>query len=64
METIRNRLIYQGASVKRKDGIILIRLNQSFPYQSEVLDILKVLRLQVKVQQVQKVLLPKSIELH
>ena len=54
METIRNRLIHHGASVKVVDGVIRIRMNKSFPYQSEILEILKELRQQVQFQKVKK----------
>ena len=53
METLRDRLIHHGASLEMINGIWRIRLNKSFPYQSEVLGILKRLRQQVKVQQIQ-----------
>ena len=60
METIRNRLIHHGASVNIRDDIVSLRLNQSFPYQSEVTDILKVLRQQVFLQRVKNVSASKS----
>lgn len=50
METVRNRLIHHGASVKMVDGVITIRLNASFPYQREVIEILQTLRQQVKIE--------------
>lgn len=50
METVRNRLIHHGASVEMTYRIITIRLNESFPYQEEVQQILKTLRQQVKIE--------------
>ena len=51
MSTVRNRIIHHGASIEIVDGIINIRLNRSFPYQSEVRQALETLRQQVKIQQ-------------
>jgi len=51
METIRNKLIHHGASIELVDGICKIRLNKSFPYQSEVFKIIEMVRQQVKIQQ-------------
>ncbi len=59
METIRNKLIRHGASIELVDGICKIRLNKSFPYQSEVLEIIERLRQQVKIQQAYN-LVPKE----
>ena len=50
METIRNRLIRHGASVNISDGVIGIRLNESFPYQHQALSILNQLRQLVRIQ--------------
>ena len=50
METIRNRLIRHGASVNISDGLVRIRLNESFPYQCEVMSVLNQLRQLVKIQ--------------
>jgi hypothetical protein len=50
METIRNRLIHQGSSIQVKDNVVKIQLNQTFPYQNEVIDILKALRQLVKIE--------------
>lgn len=52
METIRNRLIHHGASVEVLPGVVRIRLNKSFPYQKEVLDILNELRQKVQIEEV------------
>ena len=51
METIRNRLIHQGSSIQVKDNFVRIQLNQTFPYQNEVIDILKALRQLVKIEE-------------
>ena len=51
METIRDRLIHHGASIEVVNGIVRIRLNKSFPYQKEVLDILNQLRQQVQIEE-------------
>lgn len=51
MSTVRNRIIHHGASIEITDGLIKIRLNRSFPYQSEVRETLETLRQQVKTQQ-------------
>ena len=50
METIRNRLIHHGASVNISDGVVRIRLNESFPYQHQALSILNQLRQLVRIQ--------------
>jgi hypothetical protein len=50
MSTIRNRIIHHGSSIEIIDGVIKIRLNSSFPYQSEVRETLEALRQQVKIQ--------------
>ena len=60
METIRNRMIHHGASVEIVDGVVRIRLNESFSYQSEVFEILKALRLAVKVSESHKVVNPQT----
>lgn len=44
-------MIHHGSSIEVIDGVIKIRLNRSFPYQSEVREILENLRQQVKIQQ-------------
>ena len=54
METVRNHLIHHGASIEVQTGIVRIRLNQSFPYQREVLDILNELRQQRKIEEAKK----------
>ncbi len=51
MSTVRNRIIHHGASIEIIDGVINIRLNKSFPYQSEIRETLETLRQQVKIQQ-------------
>ena len=51
MSTVRNRMIHHGSSIEIIDGVIKIRLNRSFPYQSEVRETLETLRQQVKIQQ-------------
>jgi hypothetical protein len=51
MSTVRNRIIHHGSSIEIIDGVIKIRLNRSFPYQSEVKETLETLRHQVKIQQ-------------
>ncbi len=51
MSTVRNRIIHHGASIETTDGVIKIRLNRSFLYQSEVRETLETLRQQVKTQQ-------------
>ena len=51
MSTVRNRIIHHGAFIEITDGVIKIRLNSSFPYQSEVRETLETLRQQVKIQQ-------------
>ncbi len=51
MSTVRNRIIHHGASIEIIDEVIKIRLNRSFPYQSEVRQALEALRQQVKVEQ-------------
>jgi hypothetical protein len=60
METIRNKLIHHGASIELVNGICKIRLNKSFPYQSEALEIIEMLRQQIKIQQAYKAWLPKN----
>lgn len=50
METIRNRLIHHGASVTMVNGILTLRLNASFAYQKEVVEILTKLRQQVNIE--------------
>lgn len=62
METIRNRLIRHGSSIQVRDGIVRIRLNKSFPYPSEVLDILRILRQQVQIERAKKVCYRKRTE--
>ncbi len=52
MSTVRNRIIHHGSSMEIIDGVIKIRLNRSFPYQSEIRQALETLRQQVKIQQV------------
>ena len=52
METIRDRLIHHGASIEVVNGIVRMRLNKSFPYQREVIDILNELRQQRKIEEV------------
>ena len=59
METIRNRLIHHGASIEVVNGVVSIRLNESFPYQKEVLDILNELRQQVQIEEAKKGCSPK-----
>ncbi len=51
MSTVRNRIIHHGSSIEIIDGVIKIRLNKSFSYQSEVREALETLRQQVKIQQ-------------
>jgi hypothetical protein len=51
MSTVRNRIIHHGASIEIIDGVVNIRLNRSFPYQSEVRQALETLRQQIKIQQ-------------
>jgi len=51
MSTVRNRIIHHGSSIEIIDGVIKIRLNKSFPYQSEVRQALEALRQQVRIQQ-------------
>jgi hypothetical protein len=51
MSTVRNRIIHHGSSIEITDGVIKIRLNRSFPYQSEVRQALESLRQQVRLQQ-------------
>jgi hypothetical protein len=51
MSTVRNRIIHHGSSMEIIDGVIKIRLNRSFLYQSEVRQALETLRQQIKIQQ-------------
>lgn len=59
METIRNRLIHHGASIEVINGVARVRLNKTFPYQREVLDILNELRRQVQIEEAKKGYPPK-----
>jgi len=52
METLRDKLIHHGASLRVVDAVCSLRLNDSFRYQSEVSGILENLRREVKIQQV------------
>jgi len=52
METLRDKLIHHGASIKFVGNICSLRLNATFRYQREGKDILENLRREVKIQQI------------
>lgn len=52
MQTLRDKLIHHGASIKFVDHICSLRLNASFRYQTELEVVLKNLHREVQIQQV------------
>lgn len=52
IDTLRDKLIHHGASVKFIDGICSLRLNASFRYKTELVGILNNLRHEAHIQEV------------
>ena len=51
IETLRDKLIHHGASVRFVDGICNLRLNASFRYKTELVEVLNNLRHEVQTQE-------------
>ena len=52
IETLRDKLIHHGASVRFVDGICNLRLNASYRYKTELVEVLNNLRHEVEIQEI------------